>query len=115
MSEMKISKKANLKVYNFTQAIKPDISKNTSYDEAWEIIANYGDLWGEMRTLHSHYGGQTKFILTKNDKELHQFTWPNKEVFDTGDWDWTKIYQEILEWIIDNKVVKKPRKKRNQK
>lgn len=109
---MKISKKIPQKIYTLTQAIKPDISKNTSFDEAWDIISEYSGLEGELRTTHKTK--KTIFILSKSDKEIETFEWDNKEVFKEaeGDWDWTKILSVVLEYIIKNKIVKKPRKKR---
>ena len=109
---MKESKKIPAKIYSFVEAIKPGISKNTSYDEAWDIIAEYGGLDGEVRSTHQTK--QTRFILMRGEKEICDFDWDNKEVFkeSEGDWDWTKIFSEVIEYVMKNKIVKKPRKKR---
>ena len=115
----KISKKASTDIISFVKAIDPQASKLTSYDEAWEIIAEYGGLIGDLKTKSVRQGPTTTFTLYKENgselKNIHEFVWENKEVFDKGDWDWTIIYKEVCEYIIKNKLVKKPRAKRQSK
>lgn len=112
----KISKKASANIISFVQAINPNQPKLTSYDEAWDIISEYGGITGTLQTHHSSKRNETVFELIKesNESVLYTFTWKNKEVFADGDWNWTKIFKEVLEYILKNKIVKKPRTKKTQ-
>lgn len=112
----KISKKASANIISLVQSIDPNASKLTSYDEAWDIISEYCDITGNLYTGKNKKQSKTKFELIKesNDSIIYTFEWDNKDVFADGDWDWTKIFKEVLEYLIKNKLVKKPRKKKTQ-
>ena len=64
-TEKKLTKKASSKIYNVVIKFQPKASKLITYDEAWEVIANEGNLEGEVETKRN---GDTKFILYKNDE-----------------------------------------------
>ena len=123
MYQKKLTRKASKNIVELAQACNPSLTKNTSYDEAWESIAEYGNLTCTMGL--SCKTGNTTFnlikIVTKKGEEieevLNQFTWPNNIIYieKDGDWDWTTIFKDVLEWIVANKVVKKPRKTRKDK
>ena len=110
----KLSKKATADIISFVLAINPNHSKLTSYDEAWDIISEYGGITGNLYTGKNKKQSKTKFELIKesNDSIIYTFEWDNKDVFCDGDWDWTKIFREVIDYIIKNKVIKKPRKKK---
>lgn len=106
---MKLSKKSNERVFKAIQKINPSASKNTSFDQAYEILAKYGKLTGN---ISSDTNGNTKFQICneETDAELAVLTWgPETGVFADGDWDWTTIYKDVCEYIIKNKLVKLPR------
>ena len=115
----KLSKKATTEIIEFVRAINPKASKLTTFDEAWEIIAEHGDLMGDLKTKPFKCGSGTTFILYKEDggeiENIKEFKWKNEEVYDKGDWDWSRIYKDVCEYIIKNKVVKKPRAKKSNK
>lgn len=113
----KISKKASANIISFVQSICPKASKLTSYNEAWDIISEYGGITGSLYTQHNKKHSITTFDIIKesNDEILHSFSWRNEEVFSEGDWDWTKIFKEIIEYVLKNKIVKKPRSKKPSK
>lgn len=106
----KISKKIPEKLFGFVQSIKPNVSKNTSYDEAWQIIAEYFDIEGEIGTDHK---GNTKFTIFKNDKEISSINIPNVFDKECGDWEWTILFKTTIEHLIKNKIIKKPRSSSN--
>ena len=112
----KISKKASANIISLVQSIDPNASKLTSYDEAWDIISEYCDLTGNLYTQHNSKQSLTTFDIIKEstNETIHSIEWQNKEVFADGDWNWTKIFKEVLEYLIKNKLVKKPRKKKTQ-
>lgn len=106
----KISKKATTKIIDLVQSINPKVSKNTSFDEAWHIIAEYINI---EYSIYTSIKLGTKFTIHVKDKNIDILTWSNNDVFtEDGDWDWTTIYKDAIEYIISHKMVKKPRKKR---
>lgn len=113
----KFSKKASSNIISFAQAIDPNASKLISYNEAWDIISEYGGITGGLYTQHNKKHSLTTFDIIKesNDEIIHSFSWKNEDVFNEGDWDWTKIFKEVLEYILKNKIVKKPRSKKPSK
>lgn len=103
----KISKKATLKIIKVVQKIDPSKSKLTTFDEAWDIIATKYGFYGNLITKSK---GDTIFELLLDDEantKIYQFNWPNDKVFECGDWDWSVIYKDVLEFIIKNKLFTK--------
>ena len=97
----KISKKATSKIINLVQSIDPKRSKLTTFDEAWEVIS---EAWGLSGSLKSDNTTTTFALTTDQDTMLHKFTWDNKDVFCDGDWDWTKVFDEVIKYIMKNKL-----------
>ena len=107
---MKLAKKVNEKVFKAIQKIDPSVSKNTSYDQAYEILAKQGQLVGD---IYTDKDGNTKFQIykEKTDELLAELNWDSKsKVFLDGDWDWTTIYKGVCEYIIKNKLAKTTKK-----
>lgn len=100
----KLAKKASVKVWTVASKFQPNLSKNTSYDEAWEIIANEGDLEGEIETSRFN---QTKFILYRGEEQLKVYELGN--IFKDGDYDWTAIYKTVCEDVVARRLYKKPK------
>lgn len=111
--EDKIPKKASSYVINIVQKINPQATKLTTWDQAWDIISEWASLDGELISNDNRRSTDTTFELSKGDKILKVFTWPTSEVFEAGDWDWTKIFKEVLEYILKEKIIKIPRRKRS--
>lgn len=103
---VKLTRKATTKIIDLVQAIKPGTSKNTSFDEAWDIIANYTDISIEMIC---DVNDNTFIKLYKGDNEIGRLELKNSFIREKGDWDWNIIYKEIIEYMMKNKFVKKPR------
>ena len=97
----KISKKATAKIINLVQSIDPKRSKLTTFDEAWEVIS---EAWGLSGSLKGDNTTTTFALTTDQDTMLHKFTWDNKDVFCDGDWDWTKVFDEVIKYIMKNKL-----------
>lgn len=97
----KISKKATAKIINLVQSIDPKRSKLTTFDEAWEVIS---EAWGLSGSLKSDNTTTTFALTTDQDTMLHKFIWDNKDVFCDGDWDWTKVFDEVIKYIMKNKL-----------
>lgn len=102
----KLTKKATQKIIELVQAIKPGTGKNTSFDEAWEILAEYANIEADMLC---DINDNTIIALYKGDKEVGRLNVNNSYIKDKGDWDWNIIYREVIEYMMKNKLVKKPR------
>lgn len=106
----KLTKKATSKIIDLVQAIDHSMGKNISFDEAWEIISEYVGIEGDIYTANN---GVTKFTLYKGEDIVGTLEWSNDDVFmlDQGDWNWTKIFNDVIDYMMKNKLVKKPRAK----
>lgn len=102
--DKKLTKKASVKVWNVASKFHPNLSKNTSYDEAWEIIAKEGDLEGEIETSRFN---QTKFILYRGEEQISIYELG--AIFKDGDYDWTAIYKTVCEDVVARRLYKKPK------
>lgn len=110
----KASKKASSSIISLVQAIDSSKSKLISYDEAWEVISKYtgidGGIYNSIKT------DKTVFTLSiksdDEDIEIGKIEFDSKDVFLDGDWDWTVIFKTVIEYMIKNKLVKKPRTKK---
>lgn len=105
--EKKLTKKASSRIYNVVIKFQPKASKLITYDEAWEVIANEGNLEGEVETKRN---GDTKFILYKNDEIIHTYNLTGTFKPEIGDWDWTTIYKTVLEDVISRRLYKNAKK-----
>lgn len=112
----KMSKKASSNIISFVQAIDQKASKLTSYDEAWDIISAYGGITGNLITNNykKKHGTVFEIIRESDESIIHKFEWSNDKVFCDGDWNWTLIFKDVLDYIIKNKIVKKPRSNKTQ-
>lgn len=102
----KLTKKATQKIIELVQSIKPGTGKNTSFDEAWDIISEYVGIEIKMTC---DIKDNTIIVLYKEDKEIGRLNVNNSYIREKGDWDWNIIYKDIIEYMIKNKIVKKPR------
>lgn len=108
-----LNKRADLKVRELAWAWDQSLNKaDISWETAWNTLADKAEVGGALDTTKKT---QTEFDLYHKDTLVHTFQWKNEEVFDasTGDWDWTRILREVTDYIISEKVIKKPRAKRS--
>lgn len=104
---MKMSKKVNSYVLNQVLKIDSKVSKNTTYDMAYEILMENWDMYGSIETQRDR---KTKFKLYREDEIIKIYEWDN--IFNEGNWDWTNLYRDVLEDIIKNKLYKPIKKKK---
>lgn len=95
-------------------AIKPGVSKNITMEEAWVIIAEYWDLEGQVEMLKD---GITRFSIFYKNTIIKQLGWSNDLVWvdKEGDWDFSTIYRDVLEWLIKSRTIKKSRAAKGNK
>lgn len=103
---MKLTKKANTYIFNHVLKINPKASKNTTYDQAYEILMDVWDMYGSIETCKR---GITRFKLYKNDEIIKTYEWPN--IHFEGSWDFDIIFRTVLEDIIKNKLFKEKKKR----
>ena len=107
--EKKMTKKASVKVWKIASKFQPSISKNITFDEAWEIIAKEGNLEGAIETNRNRV---TVFKLYKNDDVIDTYNFPDS--FKEGDWDWNTIYKTVLEDVISRRLYKTKKSNKQQ-
>lgn len=108
---MKLTKKATLNIMKHVEKVNPHVSKNTSFDEAWVILATAWGIEGEI--YHTIKKG-TQFFIYKEDDLVGVIDIPDGFDKEKSDFNWTSIYKAADEFIIKNKLWKKPKKKITQ-
>ena len=114
MKHQKLSKKANTYIYSHVVKINPKVSKNITYDGAYEILMEKWDMEGSI--AYNCKKDVTIFKVLRGDELVKEYEMLG--VFEEGDWDWTTIYKTVLEDILKHKLfkpVKKTRKKATKK
>lgn len=107
---MKPSKKATAKIVAHAQKLDPTLTKNTSYLEAWVVMAEHYGLCGSILSNCPRNGDNTTFGLYKQSQDpddnilIHMFEWSNAEVFEAGDWNWTIICKDVIEFVMKNRL-----------
>lgn len=104
-----MSKKVSTKIWNLVNNVNPGISKNITWDEAWEILAEWGGFEGGVNTRAD---GTTLMDIWIGDTKINTITikdgWNEKEM----DWNWDQVYSQTLDYIFDEGLIKKPRARR---
>lgn len=108
----KLTKKATPKIIELVRAIDTGMGKNISFDEAWDIIGEYIGVEVEMVCNTNNV---TTMVMYKGDDEIGKLSWNNVFIKENGDWDWNRIYKDAIEYMMKNKIVKKPRQSHPQK
>lgn len=105
------TKRADLPYRKMAYALNQEVPlADISWNRCWEVFCDVGNLAGSLET--SEKTGITEFDLYRGDDVVKTFSWKNNDIFSNGDWDWGKIYKEVVPYIIDKKLIKKPRMKR---
>lgn len=116
--EVNFTKKIPADIYNFVRAFKPDLPKNTHYHEAWEIISENGALWFSLYAAINPK--KIEIEIGNGDDHITSLYYDHDEIYlpkarCMDDFDWNFIYKEVFDYVIKNKLIKKPRKKRTPK
>ena len=110
MKHQKLSKKANTYVYGHVIKIDPKVSKNITYDGAYEILM---EKWGMEGSIAYICKKNVTIFKVFRDEELIK-EYEMYDVFEDGDWDWTTIYKTVLEDILKHKLFKPAKKTRKK-
>lgn len=100
----KISKKCTADILKHVQKIEPTISKNTTWDEAWDILSQAWEFEGDL----SHtIKDKTVFTLYRDGLIVETYKlgdmWDEK----VGDFNYTDIFRTVLENIIKRRLYKR--------
>lgn len=104
-----MGKKVNTKIWTLVNNIEPGVSKNLSWDGAWEKLADWGGFEGGVETAAN---GATHFDIWIDGVKVKTIEikdgWNEKE----RDWNWDQVYGQALDYIFDEGLIKKPRARR---
>ena len=104
-----MSKKINSKIWTLVNNVEPGVSKNISWEQAWEKLSDWGGFEGGVETKAD---GTTLFDIWIEGVKVKVLTiadgWNEKE----GDWNWDQVFGQALDYIFDEGLIKKPRARR---
>lgn len=100
----KLSKKVTADIYKHVEKVVPGITKNTTYDEAWDILSQAWEFEGDLaHTIKD----KTVFTLYRDGLTVETYKlgdmWDEK----VGDFNYTDIFRTVLENIIKRRLYKR--------
>lgn len=102
----KISKKCTADILKHVQKIEPNISKNTTWDEAWNILS---EAWEFEADLSHTVKEKTVFTLYRDGLLVETYKlgdmWDDK----VGDFNYTDIFKSVLDNITKRRLYKRPK------
>lgn len=102
----KISKKCTADILKHVQKIEPTISKNTTWDEAWNILS---EAWEFEADLSHTIKDKTVFTLYRDGLLVETYKlgdmWDDK----LGDFNYTDIFKSVLDNITKRRLYKRPK------
>ena len=102
----KISKKCTADILKHVQKIEPNISKNTTWDEAWNILS---EAWEFEADLFHTVKEKTVFTLYRDGLLVETYKlgdmWDDK----VGDFNYTDIFKSVLDNITKRRLYKRPK------
>lgn len=104
-------KRAGRNIMSMVNLIDPKASAFTTLEQAWEIIANYWDLEGDMVASGTKADRKARFTIYYKNVPIHTCEWNTDDVWSVkdGEFDWLTIYKDVLEWLIKSRTLKKSR------
>lgn len=104
MAKAKISKKCTADILKHVQKIEPTISKNTTWDEAWDILSQ---AWEFEADLAHTIKDKTIFTLYRDGLAVATYKlgdmWDEK----TGDFNYTDIFRTVLDDVTKRRLYKR--------
>ena len=100
----KISKKCTADIYKHVEKAVPGITKNTTWDEAWDILSQAWEFEGDLtHTVRD----KTVFTLYRDGLTVETYKlgdmWDEK----LGDFDYTNIFRTVLEDVTKRRLYKR--------
>ena len=104
-----MSKKVSTKIWTLVNNIEPGVSKNLSWDQAWEKLSTWGGFEGSVDTKAN---GSTTMDIWIGDQKVKALAikdgWNQNEM----DWNWDQVFGQALDFIFSEGLIKKPRARR---
>lgn len=107
MPKVKPIKKATSKIVAFTKRVNKGAPEKMTLDDAWGYISEGLQITGMCTTHGTTERGITTFELITDDElgtVIQRFEWSNEGVFVDGDWNWNKIIDEVVGWLMEKKL-----------
>ena len=104
-----MDRKVNTKIWALVNNIEPGVSKNLTWSDAWEKLAEWGGFEGAVDTKAD---GSTIMDIWIDGVKIK--TLDIKDGFDKKemDWNWDQVFGQTLDYIFDEGLIKKPRARR---
>lgn len=104
-----MDKKVSVKYWSMANNITPGISKNATWSDVWEILAEWGGFEGGVDTKADGSTTMDVWIEGQKVKVLPiKDGWNEKE----RDWNWHEVFSQTLDYIFEEGLIKKPRARR---
>lgn len=102
-------KKVTQKVLEKVLLVNPKAKKTTTWEQAWDILANEYDLEGSLEKTVKE---GSKFVLFKNGVPEKEFTYTSGYEWNPneGDWNWDVILHPVLDYCIAHKMLTKKKR-----
>ena len=102
----KYTKKATAKIIAEVLKLDPKASKLTTLDQAFVFLMGH---WNMELGLMTKLNEPTKATLYRDDDTPMEWSFEDVWIDKDGDYDWNRIYKEVLEDIIKKKLYKRPK------
>lgn len=101
-----MDRKVNTKYWTLVNNIAPGTRKNITWSEAWEKLADWGGFEGGIETKANGYTTMDIWIGDQKVKVL-----PIMNGWNEGerDWNWHEVFEQSLDYIFGEDLIKKPR------
>jgi hypothetical protein len=102
----KLSKKCTADILKHIQKIEPNISKNTTWDEAWNILS---EAWEFEADLTHTVKEKTVFTLYRDGLLVETYKLGDMWDDNVGDFNYTDIFKSVLDNITKRRLYKRPK------
>lgn len=104
-------KRASGVILSMVKTIDPKIPNIITLERAWEVIATYWDLEGEIEAFSTKTSNKARFNIYYQGVIIHTCEWEMNDVWlvKDGEFNFSLIYKDVLEWLIKSRTLKKSR------
>ena len=106
MAKAKISKKCTADIYKHVEKAVPGITKNTTWDEAWNILSA---AWEFEADLVHTINEKTVFTLYRDGLLVETYKLGDMWDEAKGDFNYTDIFRTVLDNITKRRLYKRPK------
>lgn len=105
------TKKAPAPILSLAQSYRPTLTKNTSINECFEVIADENSIELDVSATLN----EVQVRIYKDNSSVTDMSWPKEKMFDDkeGDWRWSELLSAVIIECSKKKLLRKVR--RNKK